>query len=131
MANGHRGGGVARRAFWESMVQRQRDSGLSVREFCRRHKVSESSLYRWRRLTASPGASRSPSVGQALRDDPASAGGFVSLGVLAPDQSLPSVEVVLDRPMRLVIPSGFDPSSLRQLLAVLAEAPLVHVGESC
>lgn len=36
-------------AFWRDAVRRQVDSGLPVREFCRRHRLNEPSFYGWRR----------------------------------------------------------------------------------
>ena len=36
-------------AFWRRMVAGQEASGESVRGFCRRHRLSEKSFYRWRR----------------------------------------------------------------------------------
>ena len=38
-----------REAEWQRTIQAQRQSGLSVREFCRRSKVRESGFYFWRR----------------------------------------------------------------------------------
>jgi hypothetical protein len=48
MANGKRDS--KREAFWRKVLARQRESGLSVRFFCRREKVSEPSFYAWRRV---------------------------------------------------------------------------------
>jgi hypothetical protein len=36
-------------AFWRDAIRRQAGSGLSVRVFCRRHRLSEPSLYERRR----------------------------------------------------------------------------------
>ncbi|MDX2037238.1 MAG: hypothetical protein SFX72_11355 [Isosphaeraceae bacterium] len=36
-------------AFWRDTIRRQAGSGLSVREFCRRHRLSEPSFHGWRR----------------------------------------------------------------------------------
>ena len=34
---------------WRALVERQRESGLSVSEFCCREQTTENSFYRWRR----------------------------------------------------------------------------------
>ena len=36
-------------AFWREAIRRQADSGLSIREFCRRQQISESSFHERRR----------------------------------------------------------------------------------
>jgi transposase-like protein len=36
-------------AFWRDAIRRQAQSGMSVREFCRRHRLSEPSFYERRR----------------------------------------------------------------------------------
>jgi transposase-like protein len=48
MANGQRDS--KREALWRGVLARQCGSGLSVRAFCRREKVSEPSFYAWRRV---------------------------------------------------------------------------------
>ena len=40
------------REEWRDLVDRQRGSGLSVSEFCRREETTENSFYRWRRAFA-------------------------------------------------------------------------------
>ena len=39
----------AREAFWRRAIERQAESGLTVRAFCRREKLAESNFYAWRR----------------------------------------------------------------------------------
>src|SRR3954469_20747225 len=44
---------------WRQLLERWQDSGLSVRVFCRRHRLAEPTFYAWRRTLAqlpSPGA---------------------------------------------------------------------------
>jgi hypothetical protein len=48
MANGQRDS--KREALWRKVLTRQRESGLGVRAFCQREKVSEPSFYAWRRV---------------------------------------------------------------------------------
>ena len=40
---------ATKEAFWRDAIRRQAASGLSVREFCRRHRLSEPSFYERRR----------------------------------------------------------------------------------
>lgn len=41
-----------REARWRQILAKQAASGLSVREFCRRQKLTEASFYFWRRTIA-------------------------------------------------------------------------------
>jgi transposase len=47
-------------AYWREVMERQRSSGLSVREFCRREGLSEPSLHAWRRTIARRDGSARP-----------------------------------------------------------------------
>jgi hypothetical protein len=50
----------AKEASWRGLVQRFTSSGLSVREFCRREQLTESSFYAWRRTISERDVTRSP-----------------------------------------------------------------------
>ena len=50
MANKRRDAGKER--FWRDVLKRQAASGLSVRAFCEREKLTESAFYAWRRTLA-------------------------------------------------------------------------------
>jgi transposase-like protein len=43
---------------WRQRVKRQRESGLSIAEFCRREKVSPHSFHAWKRKLRQPGPAR-------------------------------------------------------------------------
>lgn len=48
---------------WHNILEQQRASGLSIRQFCMQHKIQESSFYRWRNRFCSSGADKeSPST---------------------------------------------------------------------
>jgi hypothetical protein len=92
------------------LIQQGRHSGLSVRAFCDRHQLTPPTFSSWRRLLR-------------LRD--ASAACFVPVQVV-PDREpglAGGVDVVLAGGRRLRVAPGFDPDTLRQLLALLEEAP--------
>ena len=50
---------------WRQRVKRQRESGLSIVEFCRRDKVSPHSFHAWKRKLRRPGAARGAPRGPA------------------------------------------------------------------
>ncbi|WP_406700896.1 IS66 family insertion sequence element accessory protein TnpA [Singulisphaera sp. Ch08] len=64
---------ATKEAFWRDAIGRQAQSGLSVREFCRRHGLSEPSFYERRRTYQERDAHRSAAppafVPVIVRDD--------------------------------------------------------------
>lgn len=95
---------------WRGWLRQWQTSGLSVRDFCDRHDLSQATFYAWRRI---------------LRQRDADATPFVAVQVVAdtPSAPAPPLEVVLAGGRCLRITPGFDADTLRQLLAVLEEAP--------
>jgi transposase-like protein len=47
-------------AFWRDAIRRQSRSGLGVREFCRRSRLSEPLFYAWRRTLSQRDSQESP-----------------------------------------------------------------------
>lgn len=50
-------------AFWRSALGRFSNSGLSIRAFCQREKVTEPAFYAWRRVVQERDAEQGPPVG--------------------------------------------------------------------
>jgi transposase len=96
--------------LWRRRLELWQNSGLSVHAFCTRHGLTAPSFYAWRRELQQRDAAATP---------------FVPVRVLPDDEALPAgnVEVVLARGRRLRVTPGFDPATVRQLLALLEEAP--------
>jgi transposase-like protein len=90
---------------WRAIVQRHRDSGLSVAEFCRRQNLPPSSFFGWRRRCEP----RVPS--------PA----FVEVTPAAIEATLPEAEPLEVRlgDWHILVWRGFDRQSLRELVGVL------------
>jgi transposase-like protein len=93
------------RDIWRARLKRQRESGLTVAEFCRREGVSSATLFAWKRKLQdeSPAASGQMSGRRPTRTTtvatrpPALAGphpAFVQLP-LSPTRSSPWIELVL------------------------------------
>jgi transposase-like protein len=71
MANVQRDAEKERR--WREVLSRQAASGLSVREFCKRERLTESQFYAWRRTIAERDGESSPSfVPVVVSDHPTS-----------------------------------------------------------
>lgn len=57
-----------REVRWRQILARQAASGLSVREFCRRQKLTEASFYFWRRtIAARDREGDQPASGRTIR----------------------------------------------------------------
>src|SRR5262249_52196871 len=94
---------------WRRLIQLWKNSGLTVRAFCARHHLTQPSFYAWRR--------------ELKQRDAATA--FVPVRVMTDDQPASStpIEILLAGGRSVYVPPGFDPATLRQLLAVLQEEP--------
>jgi transposase len=94
---------------WTRWIQLWQQSKLSIRAFCLKHRLSESSFFAWRRQLK-------------LRDVAPVA--FVPIRVVpdaAAANSANPIDLVLADGRCLRVPPGFDPATLRQLLAVLED----------
>jgi hypothetical protein len=95
---------------WQRWIDRWQVSGLSVRDFCTRHRLSAPHFYSWRRRLQHR-AAPPPFLPVHVAADP-------------PPPPTP-LELVLAGAVVLRVSPGFDPDTLRQLLAVL------HEGRPC
>jgi len=110
-----------RECRWQAVVSAWAASGLTVSEYCRRHRVAESSFYAWRRASREAGSS-SPPV--AAQDRPR----FVPVTVVP--AATPTVAVEVRCPSGHVVTlSSWDTSALPTLFAALA--PLASEGRPC
>ena len=105
--------------FWRRMVREWRRSGLCVRAFCAQHGLSEPSFYAWRRIVAERDQESAQVRAKPERDGD-DAPVFVPLRVIDVATQV-ALEVVLERGRAVRVLRGFDPDTLRQLLAVLEE----------
>lgn len=98
---------------WLDLVERWQRSKLTVRDFCRRHQLSEPSFYSWRRVLHERGL---------IQDAPAATTpAFVKLDLEA-TTAANAIEVVLGRRVLRVRP-GFDAGMLLELVRLLEEHP--------
>jgi transposase-like protein len=126
--------------YWEGVVRRWRESGQSVRDYCRSEGLRESAFYFWRRelqrRSPSSGAashprSRAARVPPAARSPqrlPAAHRGAASfLPVRVVDgkvaEATNGVEIVFKDGCLVRVRSGFDRQTLADVLAVLEVPP--------
>jgi transposase len=96
--------------LWRRWIDQWRVGGLSVRAFCARHGLAIASFYTWRRV-----------LKQRAADEVVFAPVQVVADVVPTHTS--ALEVVLTDGRAVRVAPGFDPVTLRQLLAVLEERP--------
>ena len=101
---------------WLDHVRRWQNSQLTVRQFCRRHRLREANFYAWRRGAAQRGLFPDSLI--TLDTTPA----FVKVAVDAePVPAESPIEIVLVRGRVLRVRAGFDADVVRQLVQLLEE----------
>jgi hypothetical protein len=109
--------------FWRQVVRRWQRSGLGVREYCSAESLSEASFYGWRRELArrdqEAAADAAAFVPIHVRPDVVPSASVADVAPAAP----PAIDVLLSNGRALRVPTGFDSTMLRQLLAVAEEPP--------
>lgn len=99
----------AKAQLWRDRFDQHQQSGLSVREFCRRHQLSEKQFFVWRRNLL---GSRRPTKPRPLTPPPA----FVPIRVVAE----PMAEITFPSGLILKLPLATEPALLTRLLAAVA-----------
>jgi transposase-like protein len=126
---------LQRQSRWQEIVRKQRQSGQSVRAYCREAGIEESAFFWWRRELARRNQQSSdrtppgrgtrqgkPARPSARRSSRAVAEvGFLPVRVVADRgaEAGHSIEIVLGGDRVLRIPSGFDRQALLDVLGAL------------
>jgi transposase-like protein len=126
---GGKGRDGRREARWRRIVRQHRRSGLSVREFCRRGKFTETAFYFWRRELQRRQAEQQ----QCSPADPPTAPAFVAVRV--EERSAPAaggqIQILLSGGCRVQVTAPVDRQALADVLAVLAAAAPAGEGRPC
>lgn len=102
--------------YWRELMQRQAESGLSVRQFCVREGVSEPSFYAWRQRLG--GGWKRKAEGASGRAAGLATNGreFIPLELIEASAAL---ELIHPRGYRIRVTGPIDASNLQRLLDVL------------
>ena len=114
-------------AFCRRMMARQPGSGMSVRAWCRKHSVRESSFYWWRRQLARRDAPAPVLVPVRVTADRRASGAF---DLSAVNGSLSRIEIVLPARRRVRLIGSVDRQALTDVLAVLTSAKFLDTESS-
>jgi transposase-like protein len=100
-----------REQSWRRHVERQPATGLTIRAYCARHDLLESSFYRWRRVLAERGRSPAPA--------------FVPVTIVGPAArpTGPAIDITLAGGHRLRVRPGCDRDLLAAVLGLLGGRP--------
>jgi hypothetical protein len=91
---------------WRRWIAQWQRSGLSVAAFCARHDLATARFYAWRRT---------------LQHRDVAAAAFVPVRLVADAVPASALELVLAAGCVVRVAPGFDPTTLRQVLALLRE----------
>jgi hypothetical protein len=110
---------------WRKLLRRWRRSGLTGRDFCAEHGLSEPSFYAWRREIARRDQEAVPRSRPQRPLVQAPAGGlkpaFVQRMIDAAAPAETALEVVAGTGRVVRVRAGFDAEAFRQLLRLLEE----------
>jgi len=107
--------------YWQDIVNRQAGSGLSIRQFCVKERVSEPSFYAWRRTLAAGDRETVGAKSRQLKsrsDRSGNAHEFVPLGLIAVAGTL---DVIHPLGYQVRITGEVNTVALKQVLEVLDE----------
>lgn len=102
---------------WREIVKRQRDSGHSIREFCRVERIAESSFHYWR--------------AELQRRDRIAASRSAKVGAFVPLRLAESEGRAADEPIEMALPHGvtlrlrpgFDVATLQRIVVAMRDVP--------
>jgi hypothetical protein len=115
-------------AEWAALIDQWQESGLSLPVFCQRRGLNPGTMQGWVYKRTHKGA-----IERARRDGdtaeaPPAAAAFLPVRVIGAEQEhegtgRSGVEIVLGVGRRIAVGAGFDPETLRRVVAVLEDRP--------
>lgn len=120
----------AKEQLWRRIIRRHQQSDLPVSAFCQREGLKVGYFLWWQRELTRRDREKTASLPGPLTKGPIQppvAPAFLPVRVvdanLAPPQPAPPIEIVLHDGPIVRVPSGFDPQTLGEIMAVLEDCP--------
>jgi transposase-like protein len=105
---------VEKERYWQRAIREAARSGMSIREFCRQHRLKESQFYWWQRKLKAGRQERT-----MRRQDSSGRAASFALVSEEPGATDAGIELVLGDGRRLRIRKGVDEETLRSVLAAI------------
>ena len=99
-------------SYWRNLLSKQRESNLSIKAFCRDHRVSEASFYTWRKRLD---AKETRSLGSEPNPP------FVAVSLPATSTTVDDFGVRLPNGIVISVPREFDAAALQHLVQAIME----------
>lgn len=113
-----KGQGLSAQQYYQRFIARQRESGLSISQFCARNRISAWCFYYWRKRLSL--VADDISVGHNCNRAPLQRFIPVSLSAkVTPAESELAAEIVLSESLRIKIPANYPLESIRALIAAV------------
>jgi transposase-like protein len=113
---------VTKEQHWREVLQRQVESGLTARAFCRLEELTESAFYFWRRTIRARDGQAPPRKSRRADGESPPPPAFVPAVVASPPRGEESILIELAGGRLLRLPSSTSPATLVDLIVCLEAA---------
>ena len=115
-------------AEWAALIEAWHESGLSLPAFCQRRGLNSGTMQGWVYKRTHKDALERARPEEITAEDPPAAATFVPVRLIGAERghegtSGSGVEIVLGAGRRVAVGAGFDPETLRRVVAVLEDRP--------
>ena len=114
-----------RESYWRGVLKQYSESGLSIRAFCQKNRISEGSFFSWRKRIQSRDAD---TAAVAVSDSSPNVAKLLSVDIIDPADSSKAqdsfasvalLEIATPNGFTLRVPRTMDPKQLGELLSVI------------
>lgn len=115
-------------AAWAALIDEWHESGLSLPAFCQRRGLNSGTMQGWVYKRTHKDALERAQRDEGSAEDPPTAAAFLPVRIVAAERvhegaDRSGVEILLGASRRIAVAAGFDPETLRRVVAVLEDRP--------